>query len=236
MTAKKELFGAYFVKKIIIEVRHKPNLLHNERVPQILNDMMVDFNKVTIINEPGNKIYKILNDDEYFSFNSSWKNVSTTSENVTNFESACKNSQKNIASYLTKLKISSITRLGFRTSFLLPFNGDFTELVSYFKDKFYNNLSSYELFGTLEDVGIVALTINDKNFKGNLSLGPMTKNEVKDKIAEFKNYDKDFEASLLIDLDLYNDTSPLQSINTFIENAYNASRIKIIKFREHLNN
>ena len=235
MAEKKEIFGSYFVKKFIIEVKHKPNLLHNESVPQILNDMMGDFNKVTLINDPVQKTFQILNSNNYFMFTSDWTKVSTTFENVKDFESDFQKATKNIISYLTKLKITAFTRLGFRVSYLLPFNGNFEELVTLFKDKFYNNLSIYEPFGNIEDVGIAALTINDKKFKGHLSIGPMTKIEVKNKISEFKNYDIDFESSLLVDLDLYIDTTSMQSMKAFVDVVYDASRLKIVKFREHLN-
>ena len=235
MADKKEIFGSYFVKKFVVEVRHKPNLLHNENVPQILNEMMGDFNKVTLINDTVQKTFQILNSNDYFLFTSDWTKVSTAFENVKDFESAFQKATKNIISYLTKSKITAFTRLGFRVSYLLPFDGKFEELVTYFKDKFYNDLSIYEPFGNIEDVGIVALTINDKNFKGHLSIGPMTKIEVKDKIAEFKNYDLDFESSLLVDLDLYIDTASMQSMKAFIDVVYDTSRLKIVKFREHLN-
>ncbi|MEO8398950.1 MAG: hypothetical protein ABI550_03945 [Ignavibacteriaceae bacterium] len=232
--AEKKLFGTYFVKKFIVEIKHKPNLLHNEKVPQVLNDMMGDFNKVNLI-EGSNKIFQLINNNDYFLINSDWTKIFTIYENVEDFESVCQKAKKNVVNYLTKLKLSEITRLGFRTIFLLPFNGAFDELVDYFNNTFYNNLSFYESFGTIEDVGIVALTIKDSQFRGNLSFGPMIKNEVKNKLSEFKKYDKDFDTSLYIDLDLYNDASPIPTINAFIDNAYNASRIKIIKFRELLN-
>jgi hypothetical protein len=225
-----ELLGQYIIKQVIVELRHMPNLLHQQKTPVVLNNYVDDFEKLEMDNN--GKIFQLINNKKYTRLTIDWQKIGMQVENISDFEGAIKLFKKYLGPISSELEVKKLTRFGARTIVLFPFKGTFEELVTFYCDKFYKDMTLFEAFGKVNDVGIIVLTILDSNYNIYLSLGPFSKKEIKEKISSFKEFDDKIDCSLMLDIDLSQDTKKDYIISSQIENALEAARIKIIKFRE----
>lgn len=233
--AKIENLGQYIVKKVIVEIKHTPNLLHSQRARDTFNNHVSEFDRVTIAGVEGSeKAYQLVSDVAYLNVTSEWNRLVMTMENVTSIDDAKMNIKKTLVPIAQGVGVKDIKRIGVRVLFMLPFAGDFAGLQSFFTDRFYKDMKLFEPFGKVDDVGIVLVTVTGEPYKTNLSLGPFTKDEVKTKVSEFKQYDDKFECALMVDIDLYQDIKTQYKIAQFVPDALDAARVRLVRFRENL--
>lgn len=237
MKDKKDLIGSYFVKKVIAEVRHHPILTHSTLLRQKLSNSIKLFDKVTVSKLKGvEESFQCYNSKEYYELLSEWTRTAFTVENSESIENAAEKIKKVFNPILSEIGISEYKRIGLRVVFLIPFEDAFENLVKYYNDKVYKDIKLFDSYGTVEDVGVSALTIKDQNYKMNFTFGPFQKNEIKVKISEFKDFEDLFNCAFMIDIDLYDDALKSYKIGSFFIEALEAARLKTVKFREKLLN
>lgn len=237
MREKNYSIGNYVVKKVIAEIRHRPILSHSTLVRQKLDKHVKLFDRVTVTKPEGvEESFQMFNKKEYFMFVSEWTRVAFIIENCESIAKASEQIKKIFLPISDEIGIKEYQRIGLRVVFLLPFEGNFEKLVEYYNEKVFKDLKIFNSYGNIEDVGVSALTIKDSNYKINFSFGPFKKEEIKIKISEFKEFDKDMDCAFMLDVDLYDDNLQNYKIGTFFADALEAARIKTVKFREQLLN
>lgn len=227
-------FRPYLIKKFVVEVRHKPNLLHLKRVDDALVGFTSDFEKFqTGENSPPEFIYAMASDQHYTRLFCGRSRFGLTIENAANPEDLKSAIGKYLSSLPTKLSIEGFTRIGVRSFILVPFNGSASDMVKYCISKFNGSASIIEQVGTIGDT-FYYFTLSDDRYKMNLGLAPLRLDEIDNKIADFKNVKHDFESALYFDLDIYNDSKLGSRLTAFCDAAIDATRMKFLKFYEQL--
>ncbi len=224
-------FSDYIIKQVVIEFRHLPNLLHQDQVPVVLNKYVAEFGRVRIaeINRE-QKIYEIINERNFTRILSKWDSLGFLIENVQDTETVSKLFKKYFVPIAQELNLKIIKRAGLRARFLLPYNDSFESLKKYCENIFYKDINIYNTIGHVDDVGLIAINLSDSAYKINLSLGPFSTEEIKEKISEFKKYDDKVKSALMLDLDLYQSTMMQYNLSSFVKDTLEAARIKFIKF------
>jgi hypothetical protein len=224
-------FSQYIIKRFIVEAKHFILLNHGDTVTANLQEFTKKYRSVDILNNA--YLFSAL--ESYCRIYTSSDRILFLAENITDFEELYNHFiKKDFLTLPKKFGIDEFQRIGVRTYFLLPVeNLEFKDLVDFTKRNFFSNITLFEKFGKINDTGIVTLTIHSENYKINLNLGPFHKEEVRQKISEFKNFDRDPSTSLLIDLDLY-DVNIRTDLGIFIKNAFNEARINLLQFKDEL--
>lgn len=228
-----DLFDQYIIKQVIFDLKHYPNLLYHQKTPTVLMQFNEDFEYIEMRDE--GKSFQFENRKSYYKLLIDWQRISMLIENVQSISDATIILKKYLNPIVSGLNIKKFIRIGMRVKFIIPFNGDFSELVEFYCAKFFNEMTIYNPFGKIEDVGIVALSLVDNDYNINLSIGPFQKDEIKEKISEFRNYNDNINCSLMVDLDLYQMNRNGQ-INGYLESFLEVIRLKIVKFRNSILN
>jgi hypothetical protein len=200
-----------------------------------MNELVHDFDRVELLGIGGSEeTIRLVSDKLFCRLLVEWTRLVMTVENAKDIDAASTILKKYLAPLPPKLGINSIARFGVRTMFVLPYDGNIEELIDYCKSKLYRNLEVFAPFGQIKDVGLIALTISDPRFKTNLTVGPFSREEVRAKISEFKDFQDKFESALMVDVDLYQDSGASYKVGQFIQSALDSARLKVIQFREQL--
>jgi hypothetical protein len=232
MTAKEVKFSPYRIKKVIIEVKYPANLLHAARVYEVLNDYVSVFDSTTVVNTSATQpAVRLVSEKIYTILFVEWNRMVMTIENARNIDDTIAIVAKYLNPLPAKFGIKLFSRIGIRTMYLLPFSDDFDALVSWFNTRVYRDIRQFAPIGEVVDVGIV-LTAKDDRFKMNIGFGPFERNEIREKISEFKKYEDDVPSALCLDLDMYLDAKADYKISAVVEEALNSSRLKLNKFIE----
>ena len=231
--AQPDRYQPYIFKKLIVEIRHHPNLLHSQKAQTVLNDLVNHFDRVVVGGiEGGEKTFELLSEKSFVKLLLQWNRMGLTVENCSDIGKMLEFVKRYLAPIPTKLSINLFTRLGVRTTFLIPFEGKFAELVDLCEDKFYKDKDLLGTLGEVYDIGLVALKANDERYKINITIGPFTREEFRDKISEFKHYEDKFGNALMVDIDSYQDERKNYKVSSFVEDAVNSARLKFLNFQK----
>jgi hypothetical protein len=228
-----ESLGQYIVKQVIVEVRHTMNLLFKQEARHKFNNLMSDFDVVNIVDNDDS--FEFVNVKKFLRLFAFPDRFVMTVENSDSIDSVEQLLRKYISAIASDSGKKSFKRFGTRVIYLFPFSQSFESLVNDYKDIFYNkSCNPFSPLGSVKDVGVIGLTMEDTNYKMNLSVGPFTHDEIKQKISYFKNYNDEINNSLMLDLDLYQLDRKECSLSSCLHEALDQSRIKAVKFRDNL--
>jgi hypothetical protein len=230
MVAEKR-FLDYFYKRLIVEIRHPGSLIHFQKAESIFNEYADFFDKVSVTNVANlDKTIELSKNSSFFTITSSWDRYVLSIENIEDFDDVKKLIQLYFVPINKRFGIKYFKRFGVRSIFLLPFVGEFEELVRICRQTFFGNEDSFNAFEQITDVGIWTMTGVDGGYKMNISVGPLKREEIKARSA-FKNFEEKTNAALMVDIDLFVDTKQeLGNVMSSIEKAYNSGRLKSVQF------
>lgn len=197
---------------VIFEVRYK------NRTPLIVDDKRINIVRQITKEEPSNSPKKnpilglVLN-------HSQTKTRVVVEENRIAISVELDNEKESLSRLLESFEIVSnevayggleIDRLGLRTKWIYPWDGNFTKLLNLYKKNVYRD---NPIINESSDIG-VALNFEEDNYKVNYSSGPMKPAQAKT-LLRFKaaNLPHDF---IFVDIDRYLENSPSQTFKKLV--------------------
>jgi hypothetical protein len=231
MTINKPVFGKHFLKKLIIEIRHKPNLMHNQKAGPIFNELSDNFNSIQIAQEGHNQVYSLIDTTRYIRVFSSWDKMGMVMENVENPVDAKKIVKKFLGPLPIKLGVGRLIRIGVRSIYMLPFEGLYDELNQFCLSAFCKNPGLIQRYGKISD-SLFSFTLSDETYKINLTIAPLSRQEIGVKVSEFKEYADTVDQVLMQDIDLFDEPAESTKPIEFIDAAIDAARMKFLSYSE----
>jgi len=229
------LLQPYIIKKIVVEIRHAPDLLRADRARTVLNEVIDQYETIKVSGiDIMQQSIQLTSRQFYRTLVVEWNRLGITLENPRDLDDAQSSLKKYFVSVISKFDLKVFTRFGVRVTFVFPFGGSFELLTKFYAEKIVKRPGYFESIGKVNDYGLTAMTFDDGRYKINLSMGPFSRAEVSEKISEFKGYSDNFENALVLDLDLYQAAKASYKVGPFLTEALDSARFKAHKFYEAL--
>lgn len=224
--------GSPILKQLISEIRYIPTILyHDERISicyrltSIFPYWALDIAKVEMYDTP-----KREDSQRFFSVTNF--GASILQKNLGDYE-AFRTSVERIFREITEgFRIQTINRIGVRFFHIVSYDGSFETLKDALCRKIYTQSAIESLTPNPSDLAFV-VNFKEYNTNFNLAFGPVTKDELRERLAEPEG--EFFNVGLLVDLDCFLTDTPFHRIHSFLRESYGYSQEilgRVIQFSE----
>jgi hypothetical protein len=199
-------------KRIIVEARYSGVLSYSRLREDLFDKWIKDFTRTGV----SDKSIEIIDETKNFKIFSEWNRSGLYFENVDDESDYIKRTNEYLTKLLDHYKRTELSRIGNRFEFVLPYEGPFEELFKILKSSIYKE--KIDEFGEIVDLGVFGLTTKEGDYKVNITVGPVRKQEIIPK-NQFK-CDEDPEVALFLDIDYYSDIKKEYELDKFIQQAW----------------